>query len=1092
MAAREATMCEELFKSESAESWKSWVETASDKSASVGHKFIKQHEKPEFQSDFDNSTCRSVHLRKQVSAWSSLWTHDTTFVPSFARVPCLPDLDIQQVRRASLSFKSNTCDIGGLHPRHVALLSDDAITMHISILHFAEAIGFMPAQAAQLVVVLIPKTDGGARPIGLFQAVFRIWAQMRKQIVQQWEQEHARQPFFAAMRQRSALDVAWRHTLTAEMAKGTNMFFGAILMDLDTAYERVDHEDLIKYAGLHRYPMALLRLSIAAYRAARHLSMNGITSNAIYANRGIIAGSAFAVYELKLVLITLCKRHDRNFPDVRLTVYIDDIIVDATSKSKQDLVTDLADSANALVADLTQFAHCKIAAHKTQVVANDLAIAQSVSRSLRGFQGSVCRSVRNLGVDLSPGRAFKGIKAKVRGSRFKRIAGRLRKLQLLAKAQKKIGTQLFFCGLWPAVNFDNPVYGLFGKALRAFRGSAAKALGLKGPKRSTDLGFAFHRDKDPEILGAVAPLQRLLSEIWMAALPARSRNPCVISLGTLAAGISACTDSAELVDERCISGPISASFVSLKAIGWKFTGPFSITDHNGKVLHLLQLSPKYVCNLFRDTYANVIVQRAIVKLHKQHMTLETLKLVNQGLFLRPLLSLHKRLPASQARVLCKIVSNGIMTGSTFFGMGYSSVDPACQKCGNAFDTVSHRCFLCVEQETKLMQTVDPNVINRIFGDNKALLTARLLFPKPIVKCLPVDKTYLEFVNLGPDDFFTPDGGEVFADGSCLWPKHPELARAGFSVVQVDDAGEVIKAVYGALGRSYPQSPLAAEYAGMSVAHDNSAQCDLVMDCAAVISLWRRGFGAAMQSGTAFDHWWKEVAARHRDPGDRIKAIHKVKAHQSIGCVPDNPVDIRRFYGNDHADRLAKLGADLQPVDQEECNLFLQNFNDIMVTAKFMVDQLCADPPGHFQACKVGKKDRHKRGTRTGLSSLRSHDFHWVNTSWTCAKCLMRTKSPLELNAVSPCPGASVMMPIFNACLGHRIWRSPIQGGGHVYFCSICWCHAECFPKRLKQKCQGPPCTKFKAKGFGRIAKARIVALWHPNGKRRIYPPVRIV
>jgi hypothetical protein len=78
----------------------------------------------------------------------------------------------------------------------------------------------------------------------------------------------------------------------------------ASLIDLVKAFERVSHTGLRDAAVRWGYPLWALRLSIAAYRLNRRVSINGILSRVVVACRGITAGSTFATTELRLLLLT--------------------------------------------------------------------------------------------------------------------------------------------------------------------------------------------------------------------------------------------------------------------------------------------------------------------------------------------------------------------------------------------------------------------------------------------------------------------------------------------------------------------------------------------------------------------------------------------------------------------------------------------------------------------------------------------------------------------------------------------------------------------------------------------------------------------
>ena len=147
------------------------------------------------------------------------------------------------------------------------------------------------------------------------------------------ENAHANQSFFTAGKQKGAIDVVWRHAFRAEVsnAKGDN--FCAVLADIEKCYEYVRHSDLILQARKRHYPLAILRLSIWAYRSARRLQLHGIISDPIFATQGIIAGSSFATFELKLVMIDAGNRHVAQYPNVPLSIYVDDLVLDCVNES---------------------------------------------------------------------------------------------------------------------------------------------------------------------------------------------------------------------------------------------------------------------------------------------------------------------------------------------------------------------------------------------------------------------------------------------------------------------------------------------------------------------------------------------------------------------------------------------------------------------------------------------------------------------------------------------------------------------------------------------------------------------------------------
>ena len=74
-----------------------------------------------------------------------------------------------------------------ISPRAIARLSDQAITSLIKILHLTEKEGRWPAELNLVMIVLLPKPDGGSRPIGLFPTLVRVWMRARSDLARSWE-----------------------------------------------------------------------------------------------------------------------------------------------------------------------------------------------------------------------------------------------------------------------------------------------------------------------------------------------------------------------------------------------------------------------------------------------------------------------------------------------------------------------------------------------------------------------------------------------------------------------------------------------------------------------------------------------------------------------------------------------------------------------------------------------------------------------------------------------------------------------------------------------------------------------------------------
>ena len=107
-----------------------------------------------------------------------------------------------------------------------------------------EICGDFPAGLQDLIVPLIPKPEGGLRPIGTFRTMFRLHSRCRRAAYQMWERRWAQHPAFNAAGRVSTLDGVWRQSARAEAGKVANMSLLTLLCDLRKCYEHVRHEFL--------------------------------------------------------------------------------------------------------------------------------------------------------------------------------------------------------------------------------------------------------------------------------------------------------------------------------------------------------------------------------------------------------------------------------------------------------------------------------------------------------------------------------------------------------------------------------------------------------------------------------------------------------------------------------------------------------------------------------------------------------------------------------------------------------------------------------------------------------------------------------
>ncbi len=490
--------------------------------------------------------------------------------------PMPPRPSLQQLRATLTTFPVGTgLAWDALHPRALLRLSDARLEQLIDLLMAAEAEGRWPPEIAFVTVVLLGKTDGGFRPIGLFPSLVRIWMRLRRDMVARWEDSHDK-PYLLAGAGKGADVAAWRQAARAECAAGAGATYGQLLLDLEKAFEVVDHEALVREAVAVGFPLPLLRLSLAAYCLPRALSIEGVYSHLIDPCRGITAGSGMATAELKVLLYRLLAAVAAKHPQVKLSVYVDDVSAEAIGP--RNAVADTIIAAGLQLCDgMVRLGLRLSKSGKCNCTSTSDEVGRSIAHGMRNYGVVFLHRVRSLGVGLGAGVRRN---AQVQRSRFGKFTQKIRRILALACSGIS-AARLIQTGGAAVMNFGDDATGVSDSVLLRRRRAVAAAVSRRGKGKDLDVVLAMSDEKsrggiDPAFNAHTAPIVRWAEAVWGGWIRTQALAKAV--------------DRAKAKLARAknpwglVAGPAAATVATAARLGWQLHGAeVMITDRGRRI-----------------------------------------------------------------------------------------------------------------------------------------------------------------------------------------------------------------------------------------------------------------------------------------------------------------------------------------------------------------------------------------------------------------------------------------------------------------------------------------------------------------------------
>ena len=529
----------------------------------------------------------------EAEMWAALWQEAAQYQqPIFgAGLAPMQTMLPEAIVVAAESFPTGL-GADNIAPRAFARLSSQALVALAALFMAFEAQGKWCEVLNLVLIVLLPKSSGGFRPIGLFPTVIRIWMRARYGLARAWQATHSLPVTFGGVGG-SAPYAAWQAAMTAECAALDHLDHVQALIDLVKAFETVPHHILVRFAIARGYPVVLLRLSLASYRLVRSVGVDGVYSRCIVATRGITAGAGFATVELEVLLFDTILGLQAWSPTLVVKVFIDDITLAACGLPRV-IIRVLVEALDFLVQQLEVHLRMLVSDGKSKVLAGRPSIAAAVLKAIESDKLALTRHGKLLGTDTVGGRRRSTITFLERVQTFSEARPRIHALRRVgvnsAQIVRTAGT--------PAVMYGCEVMGLSDSALHLARSRLSSAAGAPSGGKNVDL--LLHAIDGPSgtldpAFDAHATLVLIYAiAVWQAWF---SREQFELAFQQASLKLAAKEHDSWW---GLVTGPITALLASLRRIGWSMPNAFEVVDDLGGTWFLGSDSPGAIAATCKD------------------------------------------------------------------------------------------------------------------------------------------------------------------------------------------------------------------------------------------------------------------------------------------------------------------------------------------------------------------------------------------------------------------------------------------------------------------------------------------------------------
>ncbi len=759
------------------------------------------------------------------------------------------------------------------------------------------------------------------------------------------------------------------------------------------------------------------------------------------------------------------------------------------------MARDLAAAATDLAEVLEGGAGYPLADDKAAVVASENAIAAEVIRLTNGKAGRMVAVAEKLGIEYCAGKR----RPRRGGPRRARLAKQLARKRRLARFQKLGGCARIVVarGVLPAAMYDGLVNGVSDAELYRLRGMMARATAPTAKGSYTLLKLLL--TEDPAVRANADVIERWAGAAWRAAGPQEHRkqgDPTAPVMQSIMG--AAMRDIATNPGWDGARGPAGGVARTARRIGWAFNDAFNMVDECGNAIDLGSTDPRAVRELVRRA-----TERATARQIARH---EKNPRLADGIWASPVRAAlrSKRLGPAARACLRRAFTGGYWSGAKRAEAGL--IGHANCECGAPRDDAFHRLYECSRSQTARDELLtEDHLTMALRADRESPMWTRALARDPRPELPAAKCTHEEFWYFADDadDNMKVLIGDIYVDGSALFPTNAVARRAGWSAVNLRPDGTVRAAVYGHVpaGISPSQTAAAGELHALRRAAELACgPVRILSDYQAAVEGNRRGVAATTgfktASAASWRGYWRATDGEGMD-------VTKVEAHRTARSAREDEDDaeaIMKKAGNDAADAFAKRGAASHHTASELAALedYVAGEAELRDLATFIGTALANWPPAPRNTrdgCRSGPRRRDAAQRRRRAAAQHGHRINWSRNGWQCSNCGKATctlpgRRRLEASMCAGHTGARVQ-PQGNDPSAHVLWAAEADashaaaGGADVVWCSRCGGYSSTKLYKLRGACPGfadPP---------ARTRLAQLERGRHPTLGYALTQPVRL-